>query len=379
MIAHVNSKPAAEDFGQSCVTRNWYVVCWAHELGQQPMERLVCGQRIALFRDSSGSARAISAVCPHRGANLALGEVDGDSLRCPFHGIAFDGGGKCTRIPSQPPTDRIPDRLRTPAFPLREAGGLLWVWPEADAGPGFEPNLPEFLALPSPWHRVTPRSALCTGSYLNSLENALDDAHLAFVHRKGLPGAPSLVSPYRVSIAPDRRSYFCEADAVSNDAVEAASSTSRSGLGTGSVWYDLLGRFVFATLKQTHRRVDYDLSGLVCYTVDYAGGLRDHTFAFFTPADEQRTWMIGGIVRNHSLNPLADRFLHRFMPQLQSEDVGAMDLLVPEARGSGGLTTPFVVRADRTSYPFRRLYGAALKAEGKRAPWTAEAQEPDLR
>ena len=88
--------------------------------------------------------------------------------------------------------------------------------------------------------------------------------------------------------------------------------------------------------------------------------------------------MTGGIVRNHSLNPLADRFLHRFMETLIDEDAGAMSLLVPEARGPGGLCPPAVVPADRAGIRFRGLYGEALRAEGKTAPWLVDPAGVDL-
>ncbi|MBV9386391.1 MAG: Rieske (2Fe-2S) protein [Chroococcidiopsidaceae cyanobacterium CP_BM_ER_R8_30] len=38
-------------------------------------------------------------ICPHRGASLALGWVEGDTLVCPYHGLAF----------IDPPTDQSGD------------------------------------------------------------------------------------------------------------------------------------------------------------------------------------------------------------------------------------------------------------------------------
>ncbi|MFM7272296.1 MAG: Rieske 2Fe-2S domain-containing protein, partial [Gammaproteobacteria bacterium] len=338
---------------------------------------LVCGRRLALFRDSGGTARAIDATCPHRGADLALGKVEGDSISCPFHGISFDGCGRCTRVPSQSADDPIPARLRTTAYPVRELGGLVWIWPDSESEPGFEPRVPGFLSLPAPWRGLLSRSRLCTGSYLNSLENALDDSHLAFIHTATIPGAPEQVAKYRITVAADRRSFFGEAEVEALPASDAGKPRPKSGLGAGSIVHDMLERFAFERLVQTVRRVDYDISGLVCYTVDYAGGRRDHTFAFFTPADEERTWMTGGIVRNHSLNRLADRFLNLFMDNLMGEDVGAMNLLVPEARGPGGLSPPFIVPADRACVRFRRMYGEALRAEGKTPPWIMDSAAAD--
>ena len=364
-------------FSSVCVTRNWYVMGWSQEIGGTPVSRLVCGRRLALFRDSQGRLQALDATCPHRGADLALGTIRGDSLSCPFHGIAFDGSGRCTRVPSQSPDDPVPARLRTTAYPVREAGGLVWLWPDRESPPDREPRPPECLSLGEPWRRLSPSTQLCTGSYLNSVENALDDSHLAFIHTATIPGAPKRVAKYRITVAADRRGFVGEAPVGGSDE-EEEKARSKSGLGAGNVIHGILERFAFERLVQTVRRVEYDLSGFVCYTVDYAGGRRDHTFAFFTPADEQRTWMTGGIVRNHSLNPLADRFLHMFMKELMAEDVGAMSLLVPEARGPGGLSPPAVVPADRACIRFRGLYGEALRAEGKTAPWIMDSTGPDV-
>lgn len=37
-----------------------------------------------------GQVFAVSALCPHRGAQLARGCLNGALLRCPWHGIKFD-------------------------------------------------------------------------------------------------------------------------------------------------------------------------------------------------------------------------------------------------------------------------------------------------
>jgi phenylpropionate dioxygenase-like ring-hydroxylating dioxygenase large terminal subunit len=354
-------------------TRNWYVAGRSSELTNRPLGRLVCGRDIALFRDAAGRPQAIDATCPHRGANLARGEVTGDSLACPFHGIAYDGTGRCTRIPSQAPTAPIPKALRVASYPVRESAGLLWIWPDSDSEPADAPLVPDFMDLPAPWRSQTCAATLCTGSYLNSLENALDDAHLGFIHRRTLPGAPPEIAPYRVTIAPDRRSYRGAAEFDPATAPRPTTEDHPTGVASGSALLDLLARYAMDQLVTVRREFRYELSGLVCYCVDYVGGKRDYAYAFFTPADAERTWMIPGTVRNHSLNTIADRLFERFMPALIAEDSGAMTLLTPQARGPGGLGRPFVVRADRTSFPFRRLYGEQLHREGKPVPWALDS------
>ncbi|MDN8618575.1 Rieske (2Fe-2S) protein [Variovorax ginsengisoli] len=62
------------------------------------------GHEIALFR-IQGAVYAIADSCPHAGASLASGELEGATIRCPAHGLRFDlvtgyarGGGFAMRI-----------------------------------------------------------------------------------------------------------------------------------------------------------------------------------------------------------------------------------------------------------------------------------------
>lgn len=63
-------------------------------------------RRVVLF-NLDGAFHAIDDTCPHQGASLFAGKLNGTSLRCPAHGLRFDlaggeqsGGGLClTRYP----------------------------------------------------------------------------------------------------------------------------------------------------------------------------------------------------------------------------------------------------------------------------------------
>ena len=59
------------------------------------------GRELVLFRTESGEAHAVDAYCAHLGAHLAVGgKVEGEGIRCPFHGWCYDGAsGQCTDIP----------------------------------------------------------------------------------------------------------------------------------------------------------------------------------------------------------------------------------------------------------------------------------------
>jgi 3-phenylpropionate/trans-cinnamate dioxygenase ferredoxin component len=66
------------------------IVAVAGELA--PGERKIAfidGRSIVLF-NIDGRLHAIDDACPHNGASLANGQLDGCMLRCPAHGLRFD-------------------------------------------------------------------------------------------------------------------------------------------------------------------------------------------------------------------------------------------------------------------------------------------------
>src|SRR4028118_742720 len=57
------------------------------------------GRDLALYRGKDGNAIALDAYCPHMGAHLAEGKVEGNNIRCFFHHWEFDQTGNCVDIP----------------------------------------------------------------------------------------------------------------------------------------------------------------------------------------------------------------------------------------------------------------------------------------
>lgn len=57
------------------------------------------GREVALFRDGA-RVRGLDAVCPHRGASLAFGEVRDGIVHCPLHAWPFRiADGSCPEFP----------------------------------------------------------------------------------------------------------------------------------------------------------------------------------------------------------------------------------------------------------------------------------------
>ena len=103
----------------------WYAIGWSGDVGRGLLARTVCTQRIVMFRTADGRAHALEDRCCHRHLPLSMGKVVGDHLQCGYHGLEFDGHGRCRNVPGQ---TAIPPGAGVRSFPLVERYGLLWVW-----------------------------------------------------------------------------------------------------------------------------------------------------------------------------------------------------------------------------------------------------------
>ena len=92
----------------------WYVAAWSEELDSGLMGRTIMNEPIAIFRNAEGKVCAVEDRCCHRGAALTSGKVVENGLQCGYHGLVYDGEGKCVEIPGQ---DMIPSIARIKHYP----------------------------------------------------------------------------------------------------------------------------------------------------------------------------------------------------------------------------------------------------------------------
>ncbi len=158
------------------VAEGWYVALASKSLRKKPVSVELCGQRITLWRGTDGSAHAVDAFCPHMGADLGIGRVDGDHLRCFFHHWAFDADGACVDVPAGGPP---PKAACVQGYATAEAYGFVWVWPGREAaGP-----LPEFPALEGQATRAVAAPAYERSCHHHvCMINGIDPQHLQTVH-----------------------------------------------------------------------------------------------------------------------------------------------------------------------------------------------------
>ena len=105
----------------------WYAVALSSEVpASGPVGTDFLGGRVVVYRKASGEPVVMTARCPHMGADLALGDVVDDTIRCTYHHFCFGPDGRCARIPSEGP---IPSAARLAiSYPTHESFGLVWAY-----------------------------------------------------------------------------------------------------------------------------------------------------------------------------------------------------------------------------------------------------------
>jgi vanillate O-demethylase monooxygenase subunit len=155
----------------------WHAVMYADELGDGPQPAQLLGEQLVVARLGDDLC-VFPDLCVHRGTALSLGWIEGDQLRCAYHGWTYGPGGQCTSIPARF-GDNIPTKARLKRYQAREAGGLIWVCLEDE--PVYPiPEFPEFEHRE--YHTVQMPAYTWECSMPRRIENYVDFAHFAWVH-----------------------------------------------------------------------------------------------------------------------------------------------------------------------------------------------------
>jgi phenylpropionate dioxygenase-like ring-hydroxylating dioxygenase large terminal subunit len=343
------------------LNRAWYVAGVSTELGEKPLYRQIAGQHVVLFRDATGTVKALSALCPHRGHNLGLGRVVNGDIRCPWHGWSFNGAGRCTSIPSQPASRPIPEVARVARYPVTEQHGLLWIWMDPQQDPKTPPERIAILDTAGAL-REYEKPALAHGGWMNHLENTLNGAHLSFVHTGSMgPDLPAIVGEESVTFNTGM-SGFVATQSERAKASGVASELNIIHAGPMKHLRRLIG------LVPVKRRLHYfQLPGVTLVHQEFENGTTESYLGAVTPANAEQTWFFLGCVRTRGLNPLGNLMQRRFMKQLLAEDVGICESAL--AGGPFGLPQPLSVGSDVKMLAFRKIYARAMQAEDRPVPW----------
>lgn len=107
-------------------TQSWFPVCRSDEVPPGTViGRPFLGGRIIVWRGMDSIARVAGAYCLHVGADLSMGTVHGNDVRCPFHHWEYGPDGRCTRTGIGDPP---PARARLFTYPVCEKYGLVFAF-----------------------------------------------------------------------------------------------------------------------------------------------------------------------------------------------------------------------------------------------------------
>jgi phenylpropionate dioxygenase-like ring-hydroxylating dioxygenase large terminal subunit len=144
----------------------------------------VMSEQFTLYRGEDGRAVLMAPRCAHRLTVLSVGTVEGDGIRCMFHGWKYGPDGRCVEAPGE--SDRLVSRVSVRAYPVREEHGLVFAY----LGEGDPPPFPDLDGYSRAHGRdLSAATVLEAETYLRrcnfftNVENGLDHAHVPFTHR----------------------------------------------------------------------------------------------------------------------------------------------------------------------------------------------------
>ncbi len=168
--------------GGQLLRRYWQPVALAEELPADgaPLPVRIMSEDLVLFRDDHGHPGLLGRHCSHRRADLSYGRVENGGLRCLYHGWLFDRHGNCLEQPCEPPANRFCEKVRHPAYPCQERGGIIFTY----LGPGEPPMFPAYEPFLAPPSHLLVTKIYHECNYFQANEGNLDPSHVSYLHRQ---------------------------------------------------------------------------------------------------------------------------------------------------------------------------------------------------
>ncbi len=157
--------------------RFWQPVAMTEEVDQRgALPVRILHEDLTVYRGESGKYYVVDFRCAHRGTQLSTGWVEGECIRCFYHGWKYDGSGQCVEMPAEDPS--FPPKVKIKSYPTREYAGLVFAYfGEGEPPPMWRcPELERDYGVK--WTERNPWPC----NWFQRVENAIDGSHLAFVH-----------------------------------------------------------------------------------------------------------------------------------------------------------------------------------------------------
>jgi len=131
-----------------------------------------------LYRGETGTPHVVAFRCAHRGTQLSAGWVEGDCLRCFYHGWKYESSGKCVEQPGEDASFKSKIKIRS--YPTEEYLGLIFVY----FGEGATPPFPRYPDLDAGGIVDVLLNEEWPCNYFNRLDNLGDPVHVPFTHKE---------------------------------------------------------------------------------------------------------------------------------------------------------------------------------------------------
>src|SRR5579871_5384805 len=130
----------------------------------------VLREDLTLYRGESGRAYLVASRCAHRLTLLHTGWVQGEDIRCIYHGWKYDGSGQCNEAPAEGPATAA--KVKIAGYPIYEYCGLIFAFLGEGVAPPFD--LPRKAAFERPGLLVLARIQTWPCNWFQMIENSLD-------------------------------------------------------------------------------------------------------------------------------------------------------------------------------------------------------------
>jgi phenylpropionate dioxygenase-like ring-hydroxylating dioxygenase large terminal subunit len=168
------------------IKNQWYLACFLDELTHQnPLHKKICNEEIVVFKTKSGNIGAIEDRCCHRNVNLSLGYIEGETIKCGYHGWQYNCEGKCVAIPSLPNEERVPASVKVKKYIVEIKYQSVWIWLGDDEK--------KDISLIPPMSEMDTYPMVYNYHYIDAdlplvAESLFDAYHINHVHRNSIKG-----------------------------------------------------------------------------------------------------------------------------------------------------------------------------------------------
>ncbi len=150
----------------------------------------VMGEEFTFYRGETGTPHLVAGRCAHRNTQLSVGWIEGDCIRCFYHGWKYDEHGQCVEQAVENPG--FASKVSIPSYPVQEYLGLVFAY----LGEGDPPPMPRYPEFESGCVVDAVMMDVPYNFYQN-MENSVDTLHVSWVHRKSNFYSDSRLSDFK--------------------------------------------------------------------------------------------------------------------------------------------------------------------------------------